>query len=114
MGLEDVFVLKARWGEQIVLADVQKEAEAVVVSMKALRLGDEEILRGMVESFEVAALPREVAIARFLDPALHDSDWLEEHFVACDDHANQPWLRGDIETVGDGDPRLLISRYSRH
>ena len=112
MGLESVFVLQARWGEMSVPEEIGNCVEAVLVSVKALRLGDEEILNGMTESFGVVPLPREVAIARFLDPELHDSDWLEERFAARHDTASQPWLQDRIETVGVGDPRLLITRYS--
>ena len=111
MGLEGVVVLQARWGEAEAPETTRDGVEATLISMKALRIDDEEILRGMLASRQAEALPREVAIVRFLDPIQHEREWLEEKFVARGDQASRPWVQQGVATLGEGDPRLLLTRY---
>ncbi len=113
MGLDGVSVLSCRWGD----GEISLSTSRVLVSMKALRLTDAEVLDGLGRydsighSSSVDYRPREIGIVRFLDPEEHTQEWLEETFAALDPDGGVSWRRIRVETLGDGDPRLLLTQY---
>lgn len=112
MGLGHVVVSAARWGEPIESLDV-RGASIAVVSFKALRMGDREVLDGL-DAPGLVGIQRAV-IVRFLgeDPA--DGEDLMDHLG--EDAADHPgpcgWLLDGGEFLGAGDPRLLVVHYRR-
>ena len=107
MGFDGLSVEKSRWGD----GSGPMKDDAVIVSLKALRLDDGAILAGF-ESLAPARLV-DVAIVRFLDPAQHTREWLEEAFALDGGVDGATWSRTEIVSLGEGDPRLLLTRYRR-
>lgn len=67
LGLERVLVSEGRWGE-VALPEVVSSPEQVFLSLKALRLDDQQVLHGLLGALGVRPLPAEVDIFRFLGP----------------------------------------------
>jgi len=107
LDLDDISVQQSRWGEEV----TSVAGESVLVSLKALRLDDGQVLEGLIRQQGDQGMAREVAILRFLDPARHSRDWLEESFAVPERVVGGSWQRLVIETLGHGDPRLLLTRY---
>lgn len=107
MGLDAVTVQASRWGD----GSTVPQAGFAFLSLKALRLDDAEVLAGLAGYRDLPTPLREVVILRFLDPVQHSRDWLEETFAAPDRAGELGWIRTGVETLGEGDPRLLLTRY---
>jgi len=112
MGLEQVVVAASRWGEQLESVDVHG-ASIAVVSFKALRMGDREVLAGLGDP-GLASI-RRVAIARFLGEGGEDGEDLVDHLGGgrAGDPGVDGWLFDGGEFLGAGDPRLLVVHYRR-
>jgi hypothetical protein len=108
MGLDQVAVVAARWGEQVV-PGIPAVPAAVLVSMKALHLEDAEVLAGIKAALPGVTPPR-IAVCRFLEPAQRSHEWLEERFVAGGGVAG--WRLEGAVVLGGDNPRLLLTRYS--
>jgi len=109
MGLDRVTVWPVRWGEQV----EELHAPDALVSLKALRLEDHEVLANFPRPGGGAGetCPRLVAIVRFLDPVRRSREELEAMYAVADRPDDLGWRRTGIETLGDGDPWLLVTRY---
>lgn len=68
LGLERVLVSEDRWGEGA-LPGVISSPELVFLSLKALKLDDQQVLQGLLGALGVLPLPVEVCVFRFLGPA---------------------------------------------
>lgn len=111
MALGDLEVRSARWGE----ADGrpgEPAAPSVLISLKALRLRDREVLGGLSGGAAGPGWAR-VVIVRFLEPGEQDRERLEAEFVDLQADAGTPWRRAGAQVLGAGDPGLLLTSYHR-
>jgi hypothetical protein len=108
LGLSELRVLPARWGECSLPWDLPV-VSGVLVSLKALRLNDDEILGGLQEALRADPWPKTVAIARFLDPQRPDLGDLEPDFVATGDR--RPWRHQRSVVLGADNPGILLTYY---
>lgn len=113
MMLDHVTIAGCRWGEQGDSLDVGGAVEAVI-SFKALRMGDREVLGGVSSSGGLAGV-RKVAIVRFLGEDDVEGGELLDHFGGVADGTDPAdgWRFGGGEFLGAGDPRLLVVHYCR-
>ncbi|HOX26820.1 MAG TPA: class I SAM-dependent methyltransferase [Candidatus Krumholzibacteria bacterium] len=112
MGLLRAFVLAARWGDAA-LASERAGGPGVVVSLKALRLDDSQVIRGLAAAIPDFAAIHELAIIRFLDSEPRSLEELDDTFV---DHLGDPetwWFPRGASVLGSGAPRLFLTRYRR-
>jgi hypothetical protein len=108
MGLERTTVWPVRWEAGVDGLTVPE----VLVSLKALRLSDHEVLAGFAAREEPRARPRRVTIVRFLEPGRTTRADVEERLVEADGGEDRGWRRGGAEILGGGDPGLLLVRYT--
>lgn len=111
MGLEQAMVQACRWGEEPVPRGLVAVARAVV-SFKALRMSDGEVLAGFGDPGALSCLT-DVAVVRFLWPEAWCLDQLAEEFGAGVGDGCRGWGEPRMEIVGDGRPGLLVTRYRR-
>lgn len=111
MGLSGVEVVESRWGEQGEPLAVGG-ATGAVLSFKALRMGDREVLEGLSVDRGLDHLER-VAIVRFLGVDDREGELLIDHFSPRASRQDGGWQFDGGEFLGAGDPRLLVVHYRR-
>jgi len=117
LGLDAITVLTTRWGEAPLGGNApgtaQPAAAGALVSLRALRLGDAEILSGLSAAMPGLGGVRELAIARFLGPQPRSRAQLEDAYVAVLGDGGNGWFPRDARILGTGSPRLFLTRYRR-
>jgi len=108
--LDNVVVQAARWGDER-LPELPKGADKVLISMKALRLTDAQVLAGYESSRTGDLLPSEVMVVRFMESDESTLASLEGVFVEKGSHSG--WCHKSTDILGSDNPRLLLTRYGR-
>jgi len=111
MALEDLQVRSGRWGEAGGRLD-EVAAPSLLISLKALRLRDQQILGGLPDDPAGPGWSR-VVVVRFLEPGEQDRERLEAEFVDFHAPGDSPWRRAGAQVLGVGDPALLLTSYHR-
>lgn len=113
MMLSHVTIAECRWGEQDIVFD-GGGATGAVISFKALRMGDREVLAGLASAGGLVGV-RRVAIVRFLGEDDMEGEELLDHFGGAADGSGlvDGWRFSGGEFLGVGDPRLLVVHYCR-
>lgn len=108
--LDTVVVQTARWGEMR-LPVVPEGTDKVLISMKALRLTDSQVLAGYEASAGDSSRPSEIMVVRFMESDERSLASLEGVFVENGDHSG--WCHQSTDILGSDNPRLLLTRYGR-
>jgi hypothetical protein len=110
LGLADLVVAEGRWGGSV-LSVAGIGPGPVMLSLKALRLTDGEVLQGLQLAQGDADLPVEVLVVRFLGPRVATGTERDTDLPAV--AVGDGWLYtlAACETVGEEIPRLGLSRY---
>jgi hypothetical protein len=110
LGLEDVAVAEGRWGDPA-LGVVGIGPGPVLLSLKALRLTDSEVLQGLQLVKGAADLPVEVMVVRFLGPRDAAAADRDPDLPADAGGDIRPYTLAARENVGEDAPRLGLSGY---
>ncbi len=112
LNLSRVDVQTARWGEEA-LPEHLGDVSGLVVSLKALRLTDLEVMVGLQESVTLERGLESVTIVRFLEPGAASLAELEDAFATCAPGVAGSWALERSEVLGSGVPKLLLTAYRR-
>jgi len=108
--LDNVVVQAARWGEER-LPEPSEGASRVLISMKALRLTDAQVIAGYESSARGDSHSTEIMVVRFMESDERSLASLEEVFVEGGNHSG--WCHKSTNVLGADNPRLLLTRYGR-
>jgi len=111
MGVPRAEVLDCRWGEW---GDgrADRDESLAVVSFKALRMSDSDVLAGFGADSGFVGL-RRVVVVRFLWPEAWCLEQLGEEFGVGRGEGCGGWGVEGVEILGDEQPRLLVTEYCR-
>jgi hypothetical protein len=111
MGLGEVRVLCERWGEGVV--PILAGEAGLLISLKALRLTDGELLAGVDRGFVEFPGTARIVVARFLESSELRQEVVEDMFVLPAGGADTAWRLMGAQRLGEGAPSLLLSMYSQ-
>lgn len=112
LGLTGLEVVEGRWGS-VALSEGGLGPGSLLVSLKALRLSNADVLGGVANAVGADALPAEVLVVRFLAPtvsAVADRSRARERGVGVDP-VGLPYLLAAAETIGTDAARLGLTRF---
>lgn len=104
-------VLAGRWGDPLTAASPPGD---MIISLKALRLTEPDVLGGLVKAFgssaDAAVLPQRVGVVRFLGPVEEARADLEQELLL--NAVPAPWLLLSHDLLEGPQARLLLTVYS--
>lgn len=110
----EVAVVAGRWGDLLPVSSLPVD---VLVSLKALRLTEPEVLAGLAEGFaaatEGALGPQRVVVTRFLGPEPGTDAVLVHDLQAGGDGGGAAWQQTERRVLASPVVRLLVTAYAR-
>jgi hypothetical protein len=111
----DLTVVVGRWGD---LLPAPSPPGDLLVSLKALRLTEPEVLEGLESAFAAdgvsAKSPRHVVITRFLGPDPTQDKRLVRDLQADDDRGGPVWRQTARRILAEPGVRLLVTAHERY
>ncbi len=108
--LDSLVVQAGRWGDEL-LPVAKDPLRMALISMKALRLTDSQVLGGLAAALGEQTPPRVTIVARFMESEDQPLEALEESYVACNGVLG--WHHESTVILGIDNPRLLLTRYAQ-